>query len=170
MDGRDILCGQQLLILLQPAINDVEINRKTLYKPRKIVAGRLKKRRTGPNPIGHRGLLLGKCTVRTITNMRFEKASMRILRPGSGTRNTPCSQNPPDWQNPKFITDRRKTRVVQRFPHTFVRYLQGGRLTFLRPKKLSTIWFCHWENRMEFQELASSKIDTQNSLSFKYLI
>lgn len=50
MDGRDILCGQQLLILLQPAINDVEINRKTLYKPRKIVAGRLKKRRTGPNP------------------------------------------------------------------------------------------------------------------------
>jgi len=158
-----------LLILLQPAFNDVEINRKTLDKPRKIVAGRLKRGELD-QILGHRGLLLGKCTVRTITNMRFEKASMRILWPGWGTSNTPCSQNPPDWQNPKFITDRRKTRVVQRFPHTFVRYLQGGRLTFLRPKKLSTIWFCHWENRMEFQELASSKIDTQNSLSFKYLI
>jgi len=42
MDGRDILCGQQLLIFQQPALNDVEINRKTLDKPRKIVAGRLK--------------------------------------------------------------------------------------------------------------------------------
>lgn len=104
-----------------------------------------------------------KCTVRTITNMRFEKASMRILWLGLGTRNQLFTWTLPDWQNPKFITDRRKTQVVQRFPNTFVRFLQGGRLTFLRPKKLSTIWFCHWENRMEFQELASSKIDTQNS-------
>jgi len=27
-----------------------------------------------------------------------------------------------DWQNPRFITDKRKTQVVRRFPHTFVRY------------------------------------------------
>jgi len=59
MDGRDIFCGQQLLILLQPAFfNDVEINRKTLYNPCKIVAGKQKEADWIPI-LGHRGLLLG---------------------------------------------------------------------------------------------------------------
>jgi len=66
------------------------------------------------------GWLHRKCTVKTITNMRFEKASMRIRGWRKEFAQGCCSALSSGWQNPRFITVM-STQVTRHFLHRFLR-------------------------------------------------